>query len=85
MALAEGRITSLDDLISKYVPKLAGSAYGETTIRSALRMSSGVQFSEIYDGKDDLTRFVIARGREGSISALRQFETRDAEQGTRFH
>ena len=85
MALAEGRITSLDDLISKYVPKLAGSAYGETTIRSVLRMASGVQFSEIYDGKDDLTRFVIARGREGSIAALRQFETREAEQGTRFH
>lgn len=85
MALAEGRITSLDDLISKYVPKLAGSAYGETTIRSALRMSSGVQFSEIYDGKDDLTRFVIARSRDGSISALRQFETREAEQGVRFH
>jgi len=85
MVLAEGRIASLDDLISKYVPKLAGSAYGETSIRSALRMSSGVQFSEIYDGKDDLTKFVIARSREGSIPALRQFETREAEQGTRFH
>lgn len=85
MAVAEGRIASLDDLVSKYVPKLAGSAYGETTIRSALRMSSGVQFSEVYDGKDDLTRFVIARVRDGSISALREFETREAEQGTRFH
>ena len=41
MALAESRIASLDDLISKYVPRLAGSAYGETTIRGALRMSSG--------------------------------------------
>jgi len=85
MAVAEGRIASLDDMISKYVPKLAGSAYGETSIRSALRMSSGVQFSEVYDGQDDLTKFVIARSRDGSISALRQFETREAEQGTRFH
>jgi CubicO group peptidase (beta-lactamase class C family) len=85
MAVAEGRIASLDDLISKYVPKLAGSSYGETTIRSALRMSSGVRFIEAYDGKDDLTRFVIARNRDGSISALREFETREAEQGTRFH
>ncbi|MGH6753959.1 MAG: serine hydrolase domain-containing protein, partial [Bradyrhizobium sp.] len=85
MAVGEGKITSLDDLVSKYVPKLAGSSYGETTIRNVLRMSSGVRFSEIYDGKDDLTRFVIARGRDGSISALREFEIREAEQGTRFH
>ena len=85
MAVAEGKIASLDDLVSKYVPKLAGSAYGETTIRNVLRMSSGVQFSEAYDGNDDLTRFVIARNREGSIAALREFQTREAEQGTRFH
>jgi CubicO group peptidase (beta-lactamase class C family) len=85
MAVAEGKIASLDDLVSKYVPKLAGSAYGETTIRNVLRMSSGVKFSEAYDGNDDLTRFVIARNREGSIAALREFNTREAEQGTRFH
>jgi len=85
MAVAEGKIASLDDLVSKYVPKLAGSAYGETTIRNVLRMSSGVKFSEAYDGNDDLTRFVIARSREGSIAALREFQTREAEQGTRFH
>jgi CubicO group peptidase (beta-lactamase class C family) len=85
MAVAEGKIASLDDLVSKYVPKLAGSAYGETTIRNVLRMSSGVQFSEAYDGNDDLTRFVIARNREGSIAALREFQTREAEQGSRFH
>ena len=59
IALAEGKIASLDDLVSKYVPKLAGSAYGETTIRNVLRMSSGVQFSEAYDGNDDLTRFAL--------------------------
>ena len=85
MAVAEGKIASLDDLVAKYVPKLAGSAYGETTIRNVLRMSSGVKFSEAYDGNDDLTRFVIARNREGSIAALREFNTREAEQGTRFH
>lgn len=85
IAVAEGKIASLDDPVSKYVPKLAGSPYGETTIRNALRMSSGVPFSEDYSGKDDLTRFVIDRNREGSIAALRQFQTREVEQGTRFH
>jgi CubicO group peptidase (beta-lactamase class C family) len=85
MALAEKKIGSLDDTVSKYVPELAGSPYGETAIRNLLRMSSGVPFSEDYDGKDDLTRFVIARSESGSIEALRLFTARETEQGTRFH
>lgn len=85
MALAEGKIASLDDLVSRYVPKLAGSPYGETSIRNVLRMSSGVQFREVYDGKDDLARFGVLRGSRGSIEALRAFDVREAEQGTRFH
>ena len=85
MALAEGKIASLDDMVSKYVPKLAGSPYGETSIRNVLRMSSGVPFNEVYDGKDDLTRFSILRGSQGSIEALRAFGSREVERGTRFH
>jgi CubicO group peptidase (beta-lactamase class C family) len=85
MALAEGKIASLDDAVSKYVPKLAGSPYGETSIRNVLRMSTGVAFREVYDGKDDLARFAGLRRRQGSIEALRAFSLREAEQGTRFH
>ena len=85
MALAEGKIASLDDLVSKYEPKLAGSAYGDTSIRNVLRMSSGVPFNEVYDGKDDLTRFGSLRSSRGSIEALRAFGPREVEQGTRFH
>jgi CubicO group peptidase (beta-lactamase class C family) len=85
MALAEGKIASLDDTVAKYVPKLAGVPYGETSIRNVLRMSSGVAFREVYDGDDDLTRFTIARNTHGSIAALRLFGDREAEQGTRFH
>ena len=85
MALAEGKIASLDDAVSKYAPKLAGSAYGETSIRNVLRMSSGVPFKEVYDGKDDLTRFSILRRSQGSVAALRSFGGREVGQGTRFH
>jgi CubicO group peptidase (beta-lactamase class C family) len=85
MALAEGKIASLDDPVDKYEPKLAGSAYGETSIRNVLRMSSGVPFNEVYDGKDDLARFGNLRGAKGSIDALRAFGPREVEQGTRFH
>jgi beta-lactamase family protein len=51
MALSEGKIASLDDTIAKYVPKLAGSPYGETTIRNILKMSSGVPFDEEYTAR----------------------------------
>jgi len=85
IALAEKKIASLDDTIAKYEPKLAGSPYGETTIRNILRMSSGVPFDESYNDKDDLTRFVMTRRERGSIAALRELTTREVEQGTRFH
>ena len=85
LALSEGKIASLDDSVAKYVPQLTGRAYGESTIRNALRMASGVKFSEVYDGNDDLTRFVQIRAAQGSIEALREFDTRETEPGARFH
>jgi CubicO group peptidase (beta-lactamase class C family) len=85
MALAEGKIASLDDSVAKYVPKLAGNPYGETTIRNMLRMASGVPFKEVYDGKDDSSKFNRIRLTQDSITALRAFDTREVEQGTVFH
>lgn len=85
IALAEKKIASLDDTVAKYVPTLAGNAYGETTIRNILRMSSGVAFNEVYDGQDDISRFVRLRVAYDSIKALREFNIREVEQGSRFH
>jgi CubicO group peptidase (beta-lactamase class C family) len=85
MALAEGKIASLDDKVAKYEPRLAGHAYGETSIRNLLRMSSGVAFKEVYDGNDDLARFSRLRIANGSVDSLLGFDTREAAQGTRFH
>lgn len=48
IAVKEGKITSLDDKASKYIPELQGKAYGEATIKDLLRMSSGVKFDENY-------------------------------------
>jgi CubicO group peptidase (beta-lactamase class C family) len=84
LALQEGRIRSLDDNAAVYVPELANSAYGETSIRALLRMSSGVQFSERYDGADDLSQYVSRQFRDGTISALRSFSTRGTPAGQRF-
>jgi CubicO group peptidase (beta-lactamase class C family) len=85
MALSEGKIASLDDKIAKYVPALAGRAYGESTIRNMLRMASGVRFREEYSGSDDLARFSRIRFTEGSIAALKAFNTRESELGAVFH
>ena len=85
LALAEGKIASLDDKVSKYVPELAGYPYGETSIRNILRMSSGVHFTELYNGRDDVARFTRLRAAKGAVEALRVFRERDVEEGTRFH
>ena len=84
-ALQDGAITSLDDKAATYVPELRGYAYGETSIRDLLRMSSGVKFSQEYDGKDDNARFSRLVSTKGTIAALQAFEDREAKPGTHFH
>ena len=47
-AVAEGKIRSIDDPISDYLPELKGSAYDGVPIKAVLQMSSGVAFTEDY-------------------------------------
>ena len=53
IAVAENKIKSIDDPVSAYVPGLANTEYGGTSLRALLHMSSGVAFSENYDGPDE--------------------------------
>lgn len=79
IALEEGRIRSLDDPAQVYAPALAGTAYGETPIRDLLQMSSGVRFSERYDGRDDLGSLIedtIGRRSPGGAAALASYGRR---------
>jgi CubicO group peptidase (beta-lactamase class C family) len=48
-ALQEGRIKSLDDQITAYLPELKGGGYDGATIRNILQMRSGVDYEERYD------------------------------------
>lgn len=88
MAHARGHLASLDDPAEKYVQALAGSPYGATTVRQLLRMSSGLTFSERYDGKDDIAR--LSRASAGVRSAgtptevLRSITDRHAPAGDKF-
>ena len=54
IAIAEGRIRSVDDPAAAYVPALAGTEYGRTSLRHLLQMSSGVRFVEEHTGTDDV-------------------------------
>ena len=68
LAVADGKIRSLDDTVATYVPELKGLSYGETRIRNILRMASGVRFAENYDSKDDLAKYGSLLASSGSIS-----------------
>lgn len=87
-ALSLGLIASLDDTAEKYAKDLAGSPYGATTIRQLLRMSSGLTFSERYDGKDDLARLSrAAAGAAGAglpLDVLKSITDRHSPPGEKF-
>jgi len=48
IAVKEGKIESLDDQAQKYASQFAGSAFGESSLRSLIAMSTGVEFDENY-------------------------------------
>ncbi|GAB3270366.1 serine hydrolase domain-containing protein [Parahaliea aestuarii] len=57
IALAEGKIDSLDDPIRKYLPQLDSPTFDNVTIKHVLQMSSGVRFDETYtDPESDINR-----------------------------
>jgi CubicO group peptidase (beta-lactamase class C family) len=87
IAIAEGRIRSVDDLAATYVPGLAGTEYGRTSLRHLLQMSSGVRFVEEYRPGDDVSKLSIdtflQRG-AGGVSAVTSFNERAVPAGTKF-
>jgi CubicO group peptidase (beta-lactamase class C family) len=88
IAVKEGAIRSIDQVAADYVPELAGTEYGRTSIRDLLRMASGVAFRETYDGTDDATRLRVMQYRRDGPPGTRivaMFNQREAAAGTRFH
>ena len=96
IAIGEGKIHSVDDLASTYVPELAGSPIGDTPIRALLHMASGVAFNEVYNGRDDVARMSrelrrlppdppgTATPGAATAAILRQFDQRTAPPDTVF-
>ena len=50
IAVDEGKIDNIDDLVIKYIPELSegDSNYSHLTIRHLLNMRSGIKFKEAY-------------------------------------
>lgn len=86
IAQAKGLIASLDDPAEKYAPALAGTPYGATRLRHLLTMTSGLQFSERYDGNDDVTRLAVAfmQSPRGAMEVLQTITQRNAPPGEHF-
>ena len=87
IAIAEGRIGSVDDLVKQYIPLLEGHPYGETRLQDLLTMSSGVAFREEYDGEDDIAdlgRRTLGKQSAGGVASILPFRKRNIDPGTRF-
>ncbi|WP_372784439.1 serine hydrolase domain-containing protein [Phenylobacterium sp.] len=56
-AIQDGKIKSLNDPVTRYIPDLKGSAYEGVSVRQMLMMSSGVKWNEDYtDPKSDVAQ-----------------------------
>lgn len=75
-AIRDGKIKSLEDKVSQYVPGLRGSAYDDVSVRQLLMMSSGVAWNEDYeDPNSDVAKFNNATpdpGMDATVSYLRK-------------
>jgi len=87
-AIADGKIKSINDPVTRYVPDLKGSAYEGVTVRQMLMMSSGVKWNEDYvDPNSDVAKAgdkVTEPGVNPMVSYLRKLP-RDKAPGTTWH
>ena len=86
-AIKDGKIKSLDDPVTRYVPELKGSAYEGVTVRQLITMTSGVKWNENYtDPNSDVAKVglsVIEPGVNPVVSYMRRLP-REAAPGSKF-
>lgn len=74
IALAEGKIGSLDEPITRYLPELAtaDARFERITIRHLLAMRSGIRFEEAYGSPfADASIFYLTSDLQSRVAALR--------------
>ena len=88
IALDEGLIKNLDDPVSRYTSRINESSYSKVSVRSLLRMSSGIQFNETYTGKNDIYYFDQAlrfRSNASVINTLNNMQRSSSDEGKKFN
>ena len=77
IAVGQGKIASVEDQITKYLPELGGTGYDGATIRNALQMRSGVDWDDNF--------FVPGPAKDSQIASLIENRARytDIAQQTR--
>ena len=86
-AIKDGKIKSIDDQVTSYIPELKGSAYDGVTVRHLLTMSSGVKWNEDYsDPNSDVARAgaTITEPGVNPIVSYMKALPRAHEPGTKF-
>jgi CubicO group peptidase (beta-lactamase class C family) len=87
-AIKDGFIGSINDPVTKYVPRLAGSAYDGVSVRDVLMMSSGVKWNETYTDRNSDRRHLleaqIAQKPGGAMQVMSKLP-RASEPGTRYN
>jgi CubicO group peptidase (beta-lactamase class C family) len=86
-ALKDGKIQSLDDAVTVYIPELKGSAYEGVSVRQLITMTSGVKWNESYtDPNSDVAQVglsILEPGVNPVVSYMRRLP-REAVPGTKF-
>jgi CubicO group peptidase (beta-lactamase class C family) len=86
-AIKDGKIKSLDDPVTLYIPELKASAYEGVTVRDLITMTSGVKWNEDYtDLKSDVAKVglsILEPGVNPVVSYMRRLP-REAAPGTKF-
>ena len=60
VALKEGDIKSMDDVLQDYIPEFKGCDYGKVTVRQLLTMTSGIAWNEDYvDPNSDVAQMYM--------------------------
>lgn len=87
IAIKDGYIKSIDDMVSDYITDLKGSAYDDVSVAQLLTMTSGVKWNEDYeDPNSDVALFnqhVASEGMDSTVSYMRMLE-RQAEPGSKW-
>ncbi len=72
IAISEGIISSLDDRVSKYLPKLSKNGFDRVTLRNLINMRSGIKFSEGYFNPfSEMAKFYYGKNLDKFVQKLR--------------